>query len=172
METSHVALLKYKTTSDPAEAFSFIDSPLYINTLVTSGSDAGGGGSGSGVAIGGDAGAGTPTGGSDSNARKAPWVGLGTVHGSSSGGGGASGRGGDTAGSSTPGGRGDGRSTTPPAVGSPSAGSSNPSAAGTNERAVDLKRTEFVIVMYWVEPLPTEPPEAKAQVAGAPAGGN
>jgi hypothetical protein len=43
-----------------------------------------------------------------------------------------------------------------------------PGAIRTN-KAADKKRTEFVIVLYWVEPLPTEPaqPAGEEPVDGA-----
>lgn len=140
LETSHVALLKYKTTSDPSEGFSFIDSPLFINSLVTASTEGGAGGAAgpdgglAGVAFGGPAetgamgGGGSGTGGSAGSAsRTGTWVGLGMVHGSAGG-----------------------ASTT-------TGGTSTGAPTGSTERPIDRKRTEFVIVMYWVEPLPTEP---------------
>lgn len=147
LETSHIALLKYKTTSNPSEGYAFIDAPLYINSLVGAATDAGGApvGKGSGMGnagsamLGSDNNPGTAAAGSN---RSAPWVGLGMVHGSS-------------------GGAGDGVGSTGSSKGPPSpTGSSQPSTgtpAGSSERSFERKRTEFIIVMYWVEPLPTEP---------------
>ncbi|MFT3879526.1 MAG: type IV pilus assembly protein PilM [Gemmatales bacterium] len=99
VETSHIALLKYKTTSDMHEGFSFIDSPLYINSLVNVANEAGAGGGGSlnpggsQLNIGGNAGTGRGTpgaggeaGGSGGASRTSPWSGLGRVQGSASGG--------------------------------------------------------------------------------------
>ncbi|HQR06612.1 MAG TPA: type IV pilus assembly protein PilM [Gemmatales bacterium] len=130
LETSHVALLKYKTTSDPSEGFSFIDAPLYINALVNASNEPG-------AATGPDGGAGgmrmgetgTAGGPASSASRTGPWVGLGMVHGSAGGSG-----------------------TTSAPTGAPT---------GSTERPIDRKRTEFIIVMYWVEPLPTEPDSDK-----------
>ncbi len=150
-----MALLKYKTTTNPLDPFAYIDSPLIINKLVATSSGGGGGGGGGssgggagqtlGGALGGDgAGPGGP-GATSNSARSEEWIGLGTVYGS-----GAAGHfGGETGGA---------------ASGRPGANATGGDQAGSvaAERAVDRKRTEFIIVMYWVEPLPTEPDEAKA----------
>jgi hypothetical protein len=45
----------------------------------------------------------------------------------------------------------------------------NTNVTNTAERSFERKRTEFIIVLYWVEPLPTEPEEAKAGGAAAAA---
>jgi len=154
LETSHVALLKYKTVSDPSEGFAFIDSPLYINSLVTASNEAGGGGGAvnpdgsiGGVTLGGNretgsmAAPGGAAGNTAATSRTGAWVGLGMVHGSAGGG-------------TNPG----------------TAGSGAPT--GSTERPVDRKRTEFIIVMYWIEPLPTEPDADKGLTAvpGTPPG--
>jgi len=104
--------------------------------------------------------------------RSDPWVGLGSVFGSATGGfgAGAGGGGGDLA----TGGGGGGSRNAPPLPGGAGGGGlpGNPPPPATpaaGVRSVEQKRTEFVIVMYWVEPLPTEPPEAKGIDAAAAA---
>src|SRR4029079_7387400 len=37
------------------------------------------------------------------------------------------------------------------------------------ERVAPRKRTEFIIVLYWVEPLLTEPPQYRGEAATTPA---
>jgi type IV pilus assembly protein PilM len=153
LETSHVALLKYKdeTISGGANPpFRLIDSPLYINNLVaTDGGGSGGGGGGGGQmsaappppGSGGGMAAAPPPGGiggtgssaSAPGTRGAPWTGLGVVPGSANSGGGGGGE------------------TKP------------------GEKAAPRKRTEFIIVLYWVEPLLTEPPQYRGESATPPA---
>lgn len=172
VETSHVALIKYRTTTNPAEPFSLIDAPLYINDLVTSGATGGSmankGGTG-GLTMGGIGGEGG--GGAEApNPRATPWVGLGLVHGSAGAGSGMGSAGsgfaqkGGLAG--VPGGSSAGMTVGGGQGGTP-AGSGN--VANTAERSFERKRTEFIIVLYWVEPLPTEPEEAKASAQPAAA---
>ncbi len=175
LETSHVALLKYKTTSNPNDGFAFIDAPLYINSLVGSLNDAGGGGGGGangvnkpgGMAGGAALGGGNPGASSGSGINRTnPWVGLGMVHGSAGGGVGAGGVvGGDGIGA-----MGGGRN---PASGTGTGQPASDPKAGSGERSFERKRTEFIIVMYWVEPLPTEPEgPAKGQDAATTAPAN
>ena len=55
----------------------------------------------------------------------------------------------------------------------PDAGGGAPDRAGGEpagrDRIPPRDRTEFIIVMYWVEPLPTEPDELKGGPATPPA---
>jgi len=185
LETSHIALLKYKTTSNPSEGFAFIDAPLYINSLVGSSNDAGGGvggggndaagaggkGMAGGVSLGGPGGP-TSGGSSSGSNRTSPWVGLGMVLGSAGGSGGMGGVGGAAGGEGPVGAMGGSK---PPALGgTPGQPAAGPTT-GSGERSFERKRTEFILVMYWVEPLPTEPEgPAKGQdgAAADPNAGN
>ncbi|MFO0813476.1 MAG: type IV pilus assembly protein PilM [Gemmatales bacterium] len=182
LDTSHVALIKYKVTSDPSEPFTYINAPLFLNNLVVSGS-------GSGDAMGGKnqtptdpSQTGTSMAQASTGPRTEPWQGLGTVHGSGgeAGGFGTGAAAGNTGtGSGTrsnlggtgkrgpmsggSGGAGGNFGGGPPPPTAPAAGTGQPDPTAVKAKGFEKKRTEFVIVMYWVEPLPTEPAEAKAE---------
>jgi type IV pilus assembly protein PilM len=188
LDTSHVALVRYakevvRDGATTAPAYKLIDGPLWINELVKSGgSDVGGAGKGAGAG----AGAAAPdlnnpfasgAGGSGAAAvTRDPWAGLGY---SVPGGGVAMETGGGSGGMSK-GGRsqslnvsssGSGGTATPPNFSQPGAGASAPAVAAepsVQPGPKDRVRTEFVIVLYWVEPLPTEPENAKGGGAAAP----
>lgn len=192
LETSHVALLKYKTVENPAEPFTFIQAPLYVNSLTRpaagavggeggmAGLSGAGGGGAAGINLGGPGGAASGLGGdiggaAQGNMRSEPWVGLGSVFGSSSAGFGGSGAGAGPGGGDFAAGGGGGAAAGPGRSGPPNAGGGGPGSNPTppqppaaGERQTQRKRTEFIIVLYWVEPLPTEPDNAKG-MEGAPA---
>lgn len=153
MDTSHIAILKHLVTeikSGENPAFTYIgQDSLFLNELVKAGAS---GDTGTSVGTGGGGGAGVA-------AAPDPFAGGGT---------------------------GTGQSQSAPGVAFPrsaewkgmaSIGVSNTmdiqrqKGDGTSPpiRPEDNKRTEFVIVLFWAEPLPTEPPEA-ATPGGAPGG--
>jgi type IV pilus assembly protein PilM len=189
LETSHVALIKYNSTLDPNAPFTYLDAPLFLNSLVVSGGAAGSSGAGVGgtgslgqVGSGGstsDGAGGAPA--APASPRTEPWQGLGTVHGAGTGSAGGAtgmgGKGGAAFGSGTSGRNSGGGSASVPQMGQGGGGvaegGSNQADSGrtTRVKTTEKKRTEFVIVMYWVEPLPTEPAEAKADDPTAAAAG-
>lgn len=183
LDTSHIALINYAREvikeKEAAPPGKLIDGGLFLNELVGSGSGGGAGGLGEGGAVvpgaakgsgGGDGGlGGAGTGGAPS---RGAWAGLGTAvpgggaSGVEPGGGGNKGGGGRPNVASA--GTGATGAAAMPQIGQPSTGGAAAPAEPINRQSPrDRVRTEFIIVMYWVEPLPTEPDEAKF----APAGG-
>jgi hypothetical protein len=156
LDISHVAIYCYDsaklTPADPSQGFKYIQGGLFLNSLVSgkagggAGMPMGGAGAGAGAgagmapmagAPGGNA-PGGPAGGGATRAR-GDWVGLGGALAAGGGGGGGMG--------------------VPPIPGA-SRGSgtlSDSKALKSGERL----RTEFVILFYWHEPLPTEPEPTK-----------
>jgi type IV pilus assembly protein PilM len=175
LDISHVAIYAYdsvKLTPNNAPGFKLISGGLFLNALVRgqaggtgSGLGAGGGTAGMGTApppMGGAAGssAAAPGGGPDgagggggtTTRNRGDWVGLGSSAGATGGIGGVGGTG--------LGGGGNMGLPDLPGGGLPGGGSGT--ASGGVQDAQVLKsgerlRTEFVIVFYWHEPLPTEP---------------
>jgi hypothetical protein len=184
LDVSHVAMLVYDATiikpGGNSPGFKYINQGLFLNELLagsTSGPAAPGGqGSMSGSAGpgsmglgGGDqtgAGPGAPAAGGGGTSRGA-WSGLGSALGSS----GSSGLG--DGGMGKPGGGAPGAPGAPQLPSAPGFGS----GSGTNQGPAvgdarapltgERKRTEFVIVLFWAEYLPTEPVSANEDANAA-----
>jgi type IV pilus assembly protein PilM len=183
LDTSHVALINYAREwikeKEAAPSGKLIDGSLFINDLVRGGGDGGGPDAAAGLgknAAPGEAG-GVGGGGAGDTSRGA-WQGLGYAvpggSGASDAGGGGGGGGMNKGGSRlgvAAGGAG-GQSAAPPVFSAPGGGGAAapaPVEPGNRQNPRDRGRTEFIIVMYWVEPLPTEPDEAKFAPAAAAA---
>ncbi len=190
LDISHVAIFAYdsqKLTPTNAPGFKYITGGIFSNALVAGGAPGGGGGSGLSMSGGGGMGSGAaapPTaGGAGSDAAAAPpggalgggggrsrgdWVGLGSAGGGGFGGAGGLGGVGGIGGLGDGGGGNMGLPSGPMGgIGGtfPGAGSGSSGTSGIQDAQVlksgERLRTEFVIVFYWHEPLPTEPEPAK-----------
>jgi hypothetical protein len=193
LDISHIAVLCYHTdiiTAQNNPEFQYIKAPLFLNELVKAGSGGAGGlggGSagypgapaGAGAGIGGP-GMGSPdgaggAGGAGGGKARSDWTGLGSSGGGSGGGLGGIGGAGAGGGMGVP---------SLPGLGGGGGGLGGNTGGGDSYvkplKAGERKRTEFVIVLYWHEPLPTEPdPKGGFEEAnqdfggypGAPGGG-
>jgi hypothetical protein len=178
LDVSHAAILAQHAavlTPTDTPGFKYISSGLYLNEAVK------GGGSTTGTTTGGQTGAGGGSGaigigesgggggaGAGSARRQEAWTGLGSALGATGSLGGGPGGGIDRGGGypGTPGivgsGGGGGSMMLP---GGPAGGGSTGVPGGGNLpeptlKAGERKRTEFVILFYWREPLPSEPKDA------------
>jgi type IV pilus assembly protein PilM len=186
LEISHVAVLQHHSdtiTASNNPGWTLIDKGLFLNDLVGTG---GGSSTGSGGMTGlrGDSapgGSGTEgaTEGAQQSRSRGPWSGLGLGGGGGGGGtGGGIGTGAGGSGAEMPrgygalGASGGGGASLPGIPSGGPSGSTGTAPQETKLKAGERKRTEFVIVFYWQEPLPSEPPETGGDLNASMEGGS